>query len=54
MDLCLPPLQDGRKTIEKYPGQLTDFALETLKETPKFTQHRQTSCQDDPHGYVLS
>jgi zinc finger SWIM domain-containing protein 3 len=55
MDLRFTRLQDARKTIEKYPGQLsTDFALEVLKESSKFAQHRLISCQDNLHGSVLS
>jgi len=55
MDLSFTRRQDARKTIAKYPGPLsTDFALEVLKESSKFAQYRQISCQDDLHGFVLS
>jgi len=41
--------------MEKFPGQLsTDVALETLKESSKFSQHRSVLRQDNLHGSILS
>jgi len=44
-----PPL------LQKYPVQLsTNFALDVLKESLKFAQHRLVLRQDELHGSVLS
>jgi zinc finger SWIM domain-containing protein 3 len=55
MDLRFARLQDAQQTMEKFPGQLsTDFALETLKESSMFSQHRSVLRQDNLHGSILS
>jgi hypothetical protein len=55
MDLRFTRLQEARSTIQKYPVQLsTNFALDVLKESLKFAQHRLVLRQDELHGSVLS
>jgi hypothetical protein len=55
MGLRFTRLQETRSTIQKYPVQLsTNFALDVLKESLKFAQHRLVLRQDELHSSVLS